>query len=176
MGKSIAGGVPLGVYGMTEPLARQMEAQREVERWPAGSSGSLVVGGTLYGNPLSLAAARAALSEILTPEGHARTAELGGLLADGIERIVRDAGLPWSAHRLYCRTGVCYAEDAPRNAIDASRAANFELNRLHRIFLANRGVWEAVLSAGPTVSFAAQREDVAKYLAVFDELIAVLVD
>jgi glutamate-1-semialdehyde 2,1-aminomutase len=174
MGKSIAGGVPLGVYGMTEPLARQMEAQREIEHWPAASSGSLAVGGTLYGNPLSMAAARAALTEILTPEGHARTAELGGVLADGIERVARDAGLPWSAHRLYCRTGVCYAAEAPRNALEASRAADFELNRLHRIFLANRGVWEAVLSAGPTVSFAAEREDVAKYLTAFEELIAAI--
>jgi glutamate-1-semialdehyde 2,1-aminomutase len=121
-----------------------------------------------------MAAARAALTEILTPEGHARTAELGGVLADGIERVARDAGLPWSAHRLYCRTGVCYAAEAPRNALEASRAADFELNRLHRIFLANRGVWEAVLSAGPTVSFAAEREDVAKYLTAFEELIAAI--
>ena len=41
---------------------------------------------------------------------------------------------------------------------------------------AESGVWEAILSAGPTVSFAAEREDVAKYLAVFEELVAVLAE
>nr|NIM61890.1 hypothetical protein [Acidobacteriota bacterium] len=154
---------------------QQMDVEREQSYWPSTESGALAVGGTLYGNPLSLAASRAALTEILTPEGHARTAELGGVLADGIERIVRDVGLPWSAHRLYCRTGVCYAPEAPRNAIEASRAANFEINRLHRIFLANRGIWEAIVTAGPAVSFAAEREDIEKYLATFEELTQAIV-
>jgi len=174
MGKSIAGGIPLGVYGMTPSLARVCEEHNERDEWPTGGSTSLLVGGTLHGNPLGLVGARAALREILTPEAHARTAELGGRLADGIERIARGAGLPWSAHRLYCRTGVCYAEQAPRNALEASRAADFELNRLHRVFLANRGIWEAIVTAGPAVSFAAEQSDIDRYLDVFEQLVAAI--
>jgi len=176
LGKSIAGGIPLGVYGMTESLARVCEENNSRDEWPSVDSSSLWLGGTLHGNPLGLVAARAALREILTPEAHARTAALGGCLADGIERIVKQAALPWSAHRLYSRTGVCYAEGAPRNAIEASRAADFDLNRLHRVFLANRGIWEAVVTAGPVVSFAAERGDVDRYLEVFHELIDVITD
>jgi len=176
IGKSIAGGIPLGVYGMTPALARVCEENNQRDEWPTGGSTSLLLGGTLHGNPLGLVGARAALREILTPEAHARTAELGGRLADGIERIASDAALPWSAHRLYCRTGVCYAERAPRNALEASRAADFELNRLHRVFLANRGIWEAIVTAGPAVSFAADRGDVDRYLEVFEQLVAVITD
>jgi glutamate-1-semialdehyde 2,1-aminomutase len=174
MGKSIAGGIPLGVYGMTESLARVCEENNQRDEWPAGSSTSLLLGGTLHGNPLGLVGARAALREILTPEAHARTAELGGRLADGIERIAKAAALPWSAHRLYCRTGVCYAEQAPRNALEASRVADFELNRLHRVFLANRGIWEAIVTAGPAVSFAAEQSDIEYYLEVFEQLVAAI--
>ncbi len=176
MGKSIAGGIPLGVYGMTESLARVCEANVERDEWPSGDSTSLWLGGTLHGNPLGLVGARAALREILTPEGHARTADLGERLADGIERISKAAGLPWSAHRLYCRTGVCYAERAPRNTLEASRAADFGTNRLQRVFLANRGIWEAVVTAGPAVSFAAVPEDIDRYLEVFQQLVAAIRD
>ena len=176
LGKSIAGGIPLGVYGMTEPLARICEENNAKDEWPTGGSTSLLLGGTLHGNPLGLVGARAVLREILTPEAHARTAELGGYLADGIERIAKQAALPWSAHRLYCRTGVCYAAQAPRNAIEASRAADFGLNRLHRVYLANRGIWEAIVTAGPAVSFAAERGDIDRYLEVFGELVGAITD
>ena len=176
LGKSIAGGIPLGVYGMTEPLARICEENNAKDEWPTGGSTSLLLGGTLHGNPLGLVGARAVLREILTPEAHARTAELGGYLADGIERIAKQAALPWSAHRLYCRTGVCYAAQAPRNAIEASRAADFGLNRLHRVYLANRGIWEAIVTAGPAVSFAAERGDIDRYLEIFGELVGVITD
>lgn len=176
MGKSIAGGIPLGVYGMTKSLARVCEENNERDEWPTGGSTSLLLGGTLHGNPLGLVGARAVLREILTPEAHARTAELGGRLADGIERIAKDAALPWSAHRLYCRTGVCYAEQAPRNALEASRAADFGLNCLHRVYLANRGIWEAIVTAGPAVSFAAERSDIDRYLEVFEQLVEAITD
>ena len=171
VGKAIAGGVPMGTYGITAELAALMERELEVDQWPAGASGHLAVGGTLFGNPLSMAAARAALEEILTPEGHARVARLGAQLSDGIEGIVRDAALPWTAHRLSCRSGVCYAPRLPRNAAEAVAAANFARNRLHRVFLANRGVWEAIGTAGPAVSFAATQHDIAHYLGVFEELV-----
>jgi glutamate-1-semialdehyde aminotransferase len=174
VGKAIAGGVPMGIYGMTAELANLMERELEIDQWPAGASGRLAVGGTLYGNPLSMAASRAVLEEILTPEGHRRTARLGAQLADGIDHAARVAGLPWTAHRLFCRTGVCYAPELPRNAEEAARAADYALNRLHRVFLANRGIWEAVMTAGPSVSFAADESDIDAYVGVFEELVAAL--
>jgi len=171
LGKSIAGGVPLGAYGLTAELAKIMEHNLDRDRWPEEAPAGIFTGGTLFGNPLSMSAARATLEHILTKEGHATTARLGHHLADGIEAVINAAGLPWSAHRLYCRTGVCYAPALPRNAMEASAAADFELNRLHRVYLANRGIWEAILTAGPAVSFAACESDIDLYLDVFGDLI-----
>jgi glutamate-1-semialdehyde 2,1-aminomutase len=174
LGKSIAGGVPLGAFGLTPELAEVMEDNLDRDHWPEKSSEGVATGGTLFGNPLSMAAARATLEHILTEEGHARTARLGVYLADGIEAVVTDAGLPWTVHRLYCRSGVCYVSSLPRNAIEASAAADFRLNRLHRVFLANRGVWEAIVTAGPAVSFAAGEVDMDVYLDVFRDLVKTL--
>ncbi len=171
LGKSVAAGVPMGAYGLSAEMARIMEDRLDVDRWPETGGDGVRTGGTLFGNPLSMAAARATLAHLLTEEAQARTARLGAYLSDGIESIVREAGLPWTAHRLFCRSGVCYAASPPKNAVEAGAAADFRLNRLHRLFLANRGVWEAILTAGPCVSTEANRDDMDLYLNVFRDLV-----
>ena len=93
VGKSIAGGVPLGAYGMTDNVA-------EVLRPPPGGAAvsgiaydEVATGGTLFANALSMAAARAALTEVLTPEAFRTTAELGEQLAAGLRAHIDRAGL-----------------------------------------------------------------------------------
>ena len=170
-GKSIAGGIPMGVYGMTGAVSKTVEANTEFDHWPEDYIGDLALGGTLFGNPLGLAAARAAITQVLTEDGYKRSAGLGKHLADGIDHIIGKHELPWQAFRLFCRSGVCYSDTLPRNALEASAIADFDLNRLQRLFMANRGIWEAIVTAGPAVSFAATKEDVDFYLQVFEELV-----
>jgi hypothetical protein len=40
-----------------------------------------------------------------------------------------------------------------------------------RVWLGNRGVWEALPSAGPTVPVPAARADVTRYLEAYHELL-----
>jgi len=172
IGKSIGGGVPLGAYGMSEAVA-------EVLQRPAGrfdEKEAVATGGTLFGNPLSMAAARATMGQVLTDDAYARTHILGARLADGIEKIVRDAGFPWTTHRFWPRSGVTFAPAMPRNALEAFAAKDIELTLTLRVYLANRGVWEAIVGAGPTCSVPASEEDVDRYVAAYggfvDELTA----
>ena len=44
-----------------------------------------------------------------------------------------------------------------------------------RFYLANRGVWEAIVGAGPTCSVPATTDDVDLYLAAMTELLGELV-
>lgn len=118
-----------------------------------------------------MTAARATLSKVMSREAYAHAAQLGALLADGIERISRVAGFSWSAHRLYARSGYTYAQRLPRNAAEYYEHDNVELDLLKRVYFANRGVWEALIGAGPTASVAATREDVDHYLAVLEEFV-----
>jgi glutamate-1-semialdehyde 2,1-aminomutase len=55
----------------------------------------------------------------------------------------------------------------PRNAVEASELQDPLLVRCMRVFLANRGVWEAIPGAGPTVSVPATEEDVDRYVDAY---------
>ena len=170
IGKSIASGVPLGAYGMIESVAVTM--QRPEGRYDEKEA--IATGGTLFGNPLSMAAARATMGSVLTGDVYAHTHALGARLADGIEKTIGDAGLPWTTHRFWPRSGVTFAPAMPRNALEAYAAKDIPLTLLSRVYLANRGVWDAIVGAGPTCAVPATEEDVDRYLEAFGSLIAEL--
>ena len=170
-GKSIAGGVPFGAWGMTDALA-DLLTQR---KGPDGERSNLVaIGGTLFGNALSFAAAKATMLEILTPEAYAHTQRLGGRLAEGMRAGVARVGLPWHIHHLACRSGYTFQSTAVRNAAEARACSDDLLTRLIRIWLANRGVWEAIVGAGPVCSIPCTDQDVDAYLFAWNELLSAI--
>jgi glutamate-1-semialdehyde 2,1-aminomutase len=171
IGKSIAGGVPLGAYGMRAEIA-------EVLSRPLGREDPkplVATGGTLFGNALSMSAARATMSEALTDDAYARANAHGSRLADGLEVLVTAHALPWTVHRFWPRTGFSFTPSMPHNGADAVRDLDVPLRRLMRVYLANRGVWDAIVGAGPTCSTAVTDADVDTYLAVAGELLDELV-
>jgi glutamate-1-semialdehyde 2,1-aminomutase len=167
IGKSIASGVPMGTYGMTETVASVVER-------PEGRDdehGVVATGGTLFGNPLSMAAARATMAEVLTDDAYERTRQMGARLADGLEAAVRDAGIPWTIHRFWPRSGTTFAPTMPRDANESRATFDVPLRRTMRVYLANRGVWDAIVGAGPTCSVPATENDVDAYIAAYRELV-----
>ena len=162
IGKAVAGGLPMGAYGATAELGEHLDA-----------AGNIATGGTLFGNPLSAAAAKAALTEVLVPDAYRHTTELGGQLADGIGEAIKAAGLPWTEIRFGPRSGQWYGP-MPRTGAEAHELTDGPLTRLMRIWLANRGIWEALPGAGPTVPIPATRADVTRYTNAYGELLAEL--
>src|SRR5215469_1110311 len=162
IGKAVAGGLPMGAYGVTAELGGQLDAARNV-----------ATGGTLFGNPLSAAAATATLTEVLTPAAYQHTSALGAELADGIEQAISKAGLPWTVIRFGPRSGQWYGP-MPRAGAQAHALTDGKLTRLLRLWLASRGIWEALPGAGPTVPVPATGADVDRYLAAYGELLAEL--
>jgi glutamate-1-semialdehyde 2,1-aminomutase len=167
IGKSIASGIPLGAYGMTESVADVLDrpGARDDEKE------TVATGGTLFGNPISMAAARATMGEVLTSEAYAHTQRMGARLADGLDKEVAEAGLPWTVHRFWPRSGITFGSSAPRNAREADAVKDVELIVTFRVYLANRGVWEAIVGAGPTCSVPATDEDVDRYLDAHASLV-----
>jgi len=160
MGKSISGGVPLGTYGMTAAVARALDDP--TSSWGEG----VATGGTLFGNALSMAAARITLTEVLTEPAYEHAAALGVRLADGIEAVAEANELPWRAHRLFNRSGYTHGPDLPSNAVEARASFDLELYNLQRLYMANRGVWEAIDSAGPACGIQTAEAHVDRYLEV----------
>ncbi len=104
-GKSIAAGVPFGAWGMTEETAMFLTQFKgpDGERFD-----QVAIGGTLFGNALSMAAARATMLEVLTPDAYTHTQRLGARLAAGMRASVDRVGLPWHIHHLGPRSGYTF--------------------------------------------------------------------
>jgi glutamate-1-semialdehyde 2,1-aminomutase len=79
IGKSIAGGIPAGAYGLSAALAGQILADESADIIDTGG-----VGGTLAGNALSVAAMRATLERVLTDDAFA-----GMIAAAAADELVR---------------------------------------------------------------------------------------
>ncbi len=163
LGKAISSGIPLGAYGMTGAVAAVLEPERS-----ASWAEQVATGGTLFANALSMAAARATLTEVLTQDVYEHANALGERLADGIERVAEAHGLQWRAHRLYNRSGYTHAPELPANALEARATFDLGLFNLQRLYMANRGVWEAIDSAGPACSARTTDADVDRYLELLD--------
>jgi glutamate-1-semialdehyde 2,1-aminomutase len=152
----------MGAYGVTQELGAELDVARNV-----------ATGGTLFGNPLSAAAAEAALTKVLVPEAYQHVTKLGTELADGIQAAITSAGLPWTVIRFGPRTGQWYGP-RPRTGAQAADLVDNDLTALMRIWLANRGIWEALPGAGPTVPVPATSEDVGQYLDAYAGLLTAI--
>jgi glutamate-1-semialdehyde 2,1-aminomutase len=172
LGKSVAAGVPLGAYGMTDDIAAFIATPEE--HWLVGGVqvAEVALGGTLFANALSMAAGRAALEDVLTEEAFERTGSLEAALADGMEEVFSEFGLPWSVSRLGAHAYYTFAPHPSRNAIEYRAADHPGLRALMRVWMANRGVWESGWWLGPTVSVAHTADDVERYLDVFRGFLA----
>ena len=96
-----------------------------------------------------MAAARAVLTEILTPVAYAHTQRLGARLAGGMRASVERYGLLWHIHHLGPRSGYTFRPTPIHNGAEGREAAFDNLTRLIRAWLANRGVWEAIGARAP---------------------------
>jgi glutamate-1-semialdehyde 2,1-aminomutase len=172
-GKGIGGGVPIGVVGMTDVLAAVMA--ENLAYWPGreetGDCHGLASGGTLYANAMSLSAARAGLAEVFTPAAADRVGLLGERLQRGLQAHVDRAGLPWTIDRLGGRAQWRLTPRPPRTGDEGFDSVVLPVCDARKVFMANRGIWDAIAGAGPAVSYAAGPDDVDAYVTVAGEFL-----
>jgi len=164
IGKAIAGGVPIGAYGMTDEVAERVLSKTI---WDAADVGG--VGGTLAGNALSLAAARATLAEVLTDEAFARMIALGERFAAGCDEVIAEFDLPWTATRLGCRVEYMFSPTPPRNGGEAAAAFDTPLDALLHLYMLNRGVLMTPFHMMALMSPATRESDVDAHTAALRE-------
>ena len=135
IGKSIAGGVPMGAYGLSAEFADRALARSDLDLVDMGG-----VGGTLAGNPLSVVATRATLEHVLTDGAFAQMIDTATYFADGVQSVIDRYSLPWSLSQLGARAEYRFASPAPRNGTESAASADAELEDLIHLYLLNRGV------------------------------------
>jgi glutamate-1-semialdehyde 2,1-aminomutase len=169
LGKSIGGGVPIGAYGVTAELAERIAAQEDADYEDTGG-----VGGTLAGNALSLKAARATLSEVLTDEAFERMVALRQRFADGVEAAIAQHGVPWTLVSLGARCEYRFAAEPPRTGAESAAADDPELEEYLHLYLMNRGVLITPFHNMALMCPATTEDQVDRHTEVFGAAVAEL--
>ncbi len=169
LGKPVAGGLPAAVYGASAAMAERMAEAHA--RAAAGGHGHSGMGTTLSANPLQLAAMRATLEHVATPDAFRRMIALANRLADGLEAAITGAALPWSVTRLGARCEIQFRATPPRTGAEAEAAFRPGLERaLHLAFL-NRGIVITPFHNMTLCSPATTEADVDRLLAAVDDVL-----
>jgi glutamate-1-semialdehyde 2,1-aminomutase len=167
IGKAIGSGIPAGALGMTLEVTERMLADPEADYEDTGG-----VGGTLAGNALSMAAIRATLSEVLTPEAFEHTIPLASRFCDGIREVVAEFGLPWNVTQLGARAEYRFEDEPARNGTQAHDASDPELERYLHLHALNRGVLITPFHNMALMSPSTSEADVDRHTTVFREAVS----
>ena len=158
LAKAIGGGLPCGAIGGRADVMEVIEAKRVVQS------------GTFNGNPLTMAASKVTLLEILDRSAYAHFDALAETLQGGLDGVIADHELPFHAITLAARGGVTYRAKRVRNyrdylEIDKSFAY------LSWLYQCNRGVLMAPgAEENWTLSVQHSADDVQRYVDNFAEM------
>jgi glutamate-1-semialdehyde 2,1-aminomutase len=169
IGKAIAGGIPIGAYGVSAELGARIDALDDADLVDVGG-----VGGTLAGNALSLAAARATLQEVLTAEAFDAMIALCDRFVAGVRAVLADRDVPWSIVQLGARAELAFAPDPPRNGGASAALHDAGLEDALHLFLLNRGVMITPFHNMALMSPATTSADVDRHTEVFADAVAAL--
>lgn len=170
VGKSLAGGIPIGAYGLSAEVADRLDASvRDSDADLVDVGG---VGGTLAGNALSLAAARATLSEVLNDEAFPAMIDLATRFTAGVQGVIDRHNLPWSVVQLGARSEYRFTNPAPRSGTESAAAQDDDLEEYLHLALANRGIlltpFHNMALMAPTTTAA----QVDQHTEAFGEIVA----
>jgi glutamate-1-semialdehyde 2,1-aminomutase len=163
LAKALGAGIPSGAIGGTDEM---MECVRD---------GRVYQVGTFNGNPLTMAAARASLLEILTPDAYAHLDRLNARILAGCDDVIDRHGLPGYTVGISSKGCVTFATERVVDYETFVAHQNAELSDLAWLWNLNRGIF---MTPGReeewTLSVRHTEEDVDRFVAVFDELAAAL--
>jgi len=163
LAKAIGGGLPCGAIGATEELFGPVVR------------GDYDMAGTFNGNPLSMAASRAALTEVLTADAYEHFTAIHEVLAEGCGAAIERHGLPAYVTGLGAKGSVIYSSTPVKEYRDTLEIDE-RITYLAWLFQQNRGVFKSPWTKQETwtTSVYHTRDDAGRYIANFDEFAAAI--
>ena len=158
LAKAIGGGLPCGAIGGRADVMKVIEEKRVAQM------------GTFNGNPLTMAASKVTLLEILDASAYSHFDALAETLQGGLDTVIAEYELPFHVTTLAARGGVTYRAERVRNyrdylEIDKSNAY------LAWLYQCNRGVLMAPgAEENWTLSVQHSVDDVQHYVDNFAEM------
>src|SRR5215208_1244567 len=163
LAKALGGGVPTGAIGGSEEVFGVVE------------DGSVFQVGTYNGNPLGMAAVRANLTEVLTPDAYSHLDHLNERILAGCEGVIEKYNLPGYAIGVAGKGCVTFSTAKIVDYASFKANQDKDLSELAWLFNMNRGIF---MTPGReeewTLSVTHTDEAIDAYVAVFDEMAAEL--
>jgi glutamate-1-semialdehyde 2,1-aminomutase len=159
LAKAIGGGLPCGAIGATEEVMQVV------------ADGSVYQVGTYNGNPLTMAAAKATLYEVMTPDAYDHLNHLNDKMLAGCEKVMEANGLPGYTVGISSKGCVTYSPVKITDYESFKAHSNGALVDLAWVYGMNRGIY---VTPGReeewTLSVQHTDEDADRYLSMFEEL------
>ncbi len=157
LGKIVGGGLPLAIYG----------GRREIMEC-ISPLGPVYQAGTLSGNPLSVAAARATLSQ-LKPEIYSELEKKGIALQEGIESAISELGVEAHVQRVGSMITLFFHKGPVQSWQDAKTCDTEMFGRFHQ-GLIRRGVyWPPAQYEAAFISNAHTDDDIMSTVQIVKE-------
>jgi len=154
LAKAIGGGTPVGAFG------GRAEVMDEIEHGVAAL-------GTFNGNPLSMAAGLATLTEVLTPEAYEHLAKLGTRLATGCQEVLDETGIKAVTTDLGCKGSLTF-RDRPLERYRDFLEVDDSLFEASWYWLVNRGIYQTPGKEEQwTISVQHTESDIDRFVDVF---------
>ena len=160
LAKALAGGLPASAIGMSEDIAEVV------------ASGKVFQVGTYNGNPLCMAAARASLEEVMTPDAYAHLDGINDQLIEKCDAICEKYGFPGHTVGISSKGCVNFATGRITDYESFIEHQDVELCLLAWIYNINRGI---IMAAGReeewTLSVSHDDDDVERWVAALEDII-----
>jgi glutamate-1-semialdehyde 2,1-aminomutase len=154
LAKAIGGGTPLGAFGGKASIMDEIE-------------NGVAALGTFNGNPLSMNAALATLTEVLTEDAYAYLAKLGTRLANGCQKALDEAGVAAITTDLGCKGSITF-RDRPLERYRDFQEVDDSLFEAFWYWMINRGVFQTPGKEEQwTISVQHSEADIDKFIEVF---------
>jgi len=169
LGKPVAGGIPTAFMGISEQVEKELQKHR------VGKGLKSIGGGTLSGNALSMAAAKATLENVLTEATYEHTIALCKKLVEGVDGMIKENDMPWHVLRLGCRAEWRWSRTPPRNGKEARAAFDMDLHELVHLYFMNRGILLTPPHSMVLIPPECTPEDIDYHNNVFSEFVGDLI-
>jgi glutamate-1-semialdehyde 2,1-aminomutase len=163
LAKALGGGLPSGAIGGTDEVMEVVRDERVVQV------------GTYNGNPLVMAAARASLERVLTPEAYVHLDRLNARILAGCQDVIDRHGLPGYSIGVGSKGCVTFSPVKITDYESFKAHQDEAMCDLAWLWNLNRGIF---MTPGReeewTLSVTHTEADVDRFVEVFDELAAEL--
>jgi glutamate-1-semialdehyde 2,1-aminomutase len=160
LAKALAGGLPSGAIGMSDEISKVV------------ASGKVFQVGTYNGNPLCMAAARASLEQVMTPDAYRHLDTINDKLIEKCDAVCEKYAFPGYTVGISSKGCVNFATGKITDYESFVEYQDQALCGLAWLYNLNRGI---IMAAGReeewTLSIAHNDEDVDKFVGAFDDLI-----